>query len=113
VTFIERFVGSYDVLDGGVIESSALILSGGIHNTYNSDIIRYVTNNTKITDSWALNQVKYLQTTYEKLDSIVPNVEEFFFIMQCALKQNNLIGIATQCVFRFRLFNNLFFKKLI
>ncbi len=73
-------------------------MSAGIHTTYHAEIIRYVTDKTKITDDYALRHAQLLQLTYDKLDSIVPDAEEFFFIMQYALRQDNLIGVSSKKV---------------
>ena len=93
-----KFVGAYETLNGGCMESAALTLSGGIHTTYYTALSRHLTNRTAIKDEWARNHAKFIISVYGELDVIVPTVDDLFFIMQTALNQNNLVGVATLLV---------------
>ena len=72
-----RFLGSYDDLENGVFENSALFLSGGIHDYY---LVEEIVSN--------------------KNNILIPNKIELFEIIKIAIQRKDIIGCITEDVNR-------------
>ena len=93
-----RFVGRYEILDGGNMENAALFMSGGIQDVYCAEIAKYLTNKQPITTRFAKMTFDLLQREYKHVGQILPNVDELFTIISCAVKRNDLVGAFTTYV---------------
>lgn len=78
---LAKFMGSYDELEGGIFENSALFLSGGLHDTY------------LIGD---LLDSEYIKT--EPYNDFMPSVKELLEIIRLALERKNMIGCIMENV---------------
>lgn len=87
-----RFAGSYDSVHGGYLEDAAQSMSGGIYDIYHTELVLNVTNNRPIVDPLTASYKTKLCRSHGKINMVVPNMNELYFIMRCAIKSNNLIG---------------------
>ena len=67
-----RFVGRYDALDGGRLESIAPTLSGGIHDAYSTQAVLASNGSGDL-----------------------PSIDELFDILVSAIRQNNIVSTAS------------------
>jgi hypothetical protein len=75
-----RFIGAYDELDGGVFESSALCLSGGIHESFSIRKCRIVT--AKLKGRQHIDPVE---------PDKYPSVDEIYHLIKIAIDADDLI----------------------
>jgi hypothetical protein len=89
-----RFVGKYDNLNGGYMENAAMLMSGGIHDTYFCEIVQYVSTGKSIrqTSTFAIQAVNSMLREKKNLRDCVPNANELFLILQTALSRKCLVG---------------------
>jgi hypothetical protein len=84
------------------MQNSGLLLSGGIHNTYNTDLVRLVTDSRQqipFSHTVGASMARAASYNHEnKLESVIPSEAELLFIMQRALAQMNMVGVSTQLV---------------
>ena len=85
---LAKFMGSYDELEGGIFENSALFLSGGIHDTY------------------LIEDLVSTDSANSELDDCMPTVKELLEIIKLAIQQKNMIGCIMENVMFFLLFFN-------
>jgi hypothetical protein len=97
-TFLLRFVGRFEILDGGFSEDASLLLSGGISNKYFTDIAKYLSYGAKMSASSSFDYVKWVQGQNMSLADLAPNVNELFLIFKLALEQKNIVGCYTTSV---------------
>ena len=93
-----RFVGRYDKLNGGFCEDISVALTGGIHDKYHTQVAKYVSNRTPITNQMANYYVQNLRSAKISVGSVAPNVDELYQIIKIALEQNNIVGCYTDNV---------------
>jgi len=74
------------------MENAALFLSGGIHDTYYTDLCKFVTFKSEIKTKFALNYYNRLIKETKKNIKLVPNINELFEILFFAKEHFNLIG---------------------
>jgi hypothetical protein len=96
--FSFRFVGRYDILNGGFCENIGITLTGGIHDKYFSEVARHLSNKTPVTNQMANFYVQNLRSSQTPLNKVVPNVEELYQIIKIAIEQNNIVGCYTNNV---------------
>jgi hypothetical protein len=89
-----RFVGKFDNLNGGYMENAAMLMSGGIHDTYFCEIVQYISTgkNIRQTSTFAIQAVNSMLREQKNLRDFVPNSNELFLILQTALSRNCLVG---------------------
>ncbi len=80
------------MLNGGWMENAALFLSGGIHDTYYTDLCKYVTFKSEIKTKFALNYYNRLIKETKRNLKLIPNINELFEILFFAKEHFNLIG---------------------
>jgi hypothetical protein len=113
--FAFRFAGSYDAVHGGHLEDAVQSMSGGIYDIYHTELVLSVTTNKPIEDpATAIYKTKLCHMHAGSIDRVVPNLEEFYHILRCAIKSNNLIGCFSMnvncCHFAFIFSQTLEFK---
>ncbi len=91
---MSRFLGSFEMLEGGYIENICSLFSGGIHDTYYLQIANKLTFNTPITCKFSATQYNH-EISMNNLAALA-NVEEIFHILETAIAQNNIINAHTQ-----------------
>ena len=93
-----RFVGRYDILNGGLCENIGITLTGGIHDKYFSEVARHLSNRTPVTGQMANDYVQNIRSSQTSLNKVAPNVEELYQIIKIAIEQNNIVGCYTNNV---------------
>lgn len=81
-------------------------MSGGIYDTYHTELVLNVTSNRPVVDPRSVSYKSRLCRSHGKINSVVPSLNEFYFILRCAIKSKNLIGcfsINVSCCLHFRL----------
>ena len=74
------------------------MLTGGIHDKYHTQVAKYVSNRTPITNQMANYYVQNLRSAKISVGSVAPNVDELYQIIKIALEQNNIVGCYTDNV---------------
>jgi hypothetical protein len=91
--FLFRFAGSFDAVHGGRLEDAAQSMSGGIYDIYHTELVLNVSTSKPIEDpSTASYKAKLCHMHAGRINWVVPNLEEFYHILRCAVKSNNVIG---------------------
>lgn len=80
------------------MENAALFLSGGIQDIYCTEIAKHLTDRSPFKSSYARQTFTYLKSEYKRVDTILPNVDELFTIIECAVKRKDLVGAYTTYV---------------
>jgi hypothetical protein len=93
-----RFLGRYDILNGGNMENAALFFSGGIQDIYCTDLAKHFSFKSQITSNYARQIFTFLQHQYKQVNAMLPNVDELFIILEYAIKRQNLVGAFTTFV---------------
>ena len=83
--------------------NGALMLSGGIHDNYYTDITKYLTNKTSFKSRSAHNVYCLLEKQY-KVSDYVPNIDELFMIVKHATDNLNIVGCWTLNVWKITFF---------
>ncbi|RNA24106.1 Calpain [Brachionus plicatilis] len=89
---IAKFLGNFEVLNGGHTENIAVLFSGGIQNVYYSELILHVTSKSPIQNNQAEYRANSLKEQFGSIEAACPNIEELFFIIAFALKNKNIVG---------------------
>lgn len=80
------------------MENAALFFSGGIQDVYCTDIAKHLSNKSPFKSAFARQTFLYLQSEYKRVDLILPNVDELFTVISCAVKRKDLVGAFTTYV---------------
>lgn len=80
------------------MENAALFLSGGIQDVYCTEIAKHLSTKCQFTSTFAQQTFAYLQSEYKRVDLILPNIDELFTIISCAVKRKDLVGAFTTYV---------------
>jgi hypothetical protein len=88
-----RFIGRYELLHGGIMPNIALVLSGGIHESYSIEIIRHLYEKKELKSKTGSVLWKMYMKFYDrKPEMVLPNKIELFEIIKFAIEAKNLVG---------------------
>ena len=110
IQYLFRFVGSYYILHGGFLSNATLMISGGIHDFYCTDLSLYVTKKKPIVSIIGRLVWKRIAKMYDE-PFMIPNVEELFIILKFASDRNNIIG-CSQIDVNFSISRNIFYISI-
>ena len=74
------------------MENAALYFSGGIQDVYCTEIAKHLTDRSPFKSQFAQQTFAFLQNEIKRVDLVLPNVEELFVIISCAVKRKDLVG---------------------
>ncbi len=81
------------------MENAALFLSGGIQDIYCTEIAKHLADRSPFKSQYARQTFTYLKSEHKRVETILPNVDELFAIIECAVKRKDLVGAYTTYVY--------------